>query len=231
MKKRSGKTATSAGTLDQVRPQVRDMLQRSPSFRALPPQKRREIARDTARVASYLVDPHRLVSQEFAHPVLTPSDLLSATTFPVFVSRLIDGVFGAIVNASIQQMEAYADLVAHAAASVSEFIADNITADRAWTELTNTFPQVFCTSSRGGRGSASEAKPDRPTVAHMARALGLRRPWPAVDSAEGRRVLITAVRRRIARERQRSLALALSMGINRIVVSDGRISAWPAPTR
>jgi hypothetical protein len=64
----------------------------------------------------------------------------------------------------------------------------------------------------------------------MARTLGLRRPWPAVDSAEGRRVLITAMRRRTARERQKSFALALAMGINRIVVSAGRISARHRPS-
>jgi hypothetical protein len=214
-----------------VRPQVRRLLESSPSFRSLPPEKRREIARDTIRVASYLVDPHRLVSQEFAKPVLAPNDLLSATTFPAFVSGLIDGVFGAIVNASIQQMEAYADLVARAASSVSEFMADNITPDRAWIELTNTFPQVLCRSGKGGRQSAGEARPNRPAIAHMARTLGLRRPWPAVESAEGRRVLITAMRRRIARERQKSFALALSMGINRIVVVKGHISARPSPTR
>jgi len=231
MKKRSAKTTTAAGTRDQVRPHVRQLLESSPSYRSLPPEKRREIARDTIRVASYLVDPHRLVSQEFANPVLVPNDLLGATTFPAFVTDLINGVFGAIVNASIQQMEAYAVLVANAAASVSEFMADNITSDRAWTDLTDTFPQVLCNSGKGGLKSAGEARPDRSAVAHMARTLGLRRPWPAVDSAEGRRVLITAMRRRIARERQKSFALALSMGINRIVVVKGQIPARPSPTR
>jgi hypothetical protein len=227
MKKRSTKTTTAAGTRDPVRPQVRQLLERSESYRALPAEKRREIARDTIRVASYLVDPHRLVSPEFAHPVLVPNDLLSATTFPAFASGLIEGVFGAIVNASIQQMEAYADLVARAAASVSEFMADNITPDRAWIELTNTFPEALCTTGKDGRQSKDGAKPDRSAVADMARTLGLRRPWPAVDSAEGRRVLVTAMRRRMARERQKSFALALSMGINRIVVVKGRIPARP----
>jgi len=231
MKKRSAKTTAAAGTRDPVRRQVRQLLERSDSYRSLPAEKRRAIARDTVRVASYLVDPHRLVSQEFAHPVLTPNDLLSATNFPAFVSGLIDGVFGAIVNASIQQMEAYANLVARAAKSVSEFMADNITSNRAWIELTNSFPQMLCTSGQSGRQSADEAKPDRSAVAHMARTLGLRRPWPAVDSAESRRVLVTAMRRRMARERQKSFALALSMGINRIVVVKGHIPARPSPIR
>lgn len=214
------KTAVSA-----VRPQVRDLLGRSPAYRSLPSDKRRQIAHDTVRVASYLADPDRLISQEFANPVLTPNDLLGAVNFPSFVTGLINGVFGAIVNASIRQMEAYAKLVAHAASSVSDFAADQITASTARDELVNTFPHVFCTSGRGGLRLAVGMSSSRSNLAHLARTLGLRRPWPAVESPDGRRVLVTAVRRRVARERQKSLAVALAMGINRIVVTDGRISA------
>lgn len=228
MKNRSVKKTTSAASgtgVRAVRPQVRRLLEQSPAYRSLPPDKRRQVARDTVRVASYLVDPNRLVSQEFASPVLEPHDLLTAVNFPAFVRGLINGVFGAIVNASIRQMAAYAELIAHAASSVSDFTADAITADMARTELVTRFPQVLCKSGRGGLQFARESPLDRSTRAHLAYTLGLRRPWPAVESADGLRVLVTAARRRVARERQKSLALALSMGINRIVVTDGRISA------
>jgi hypothetical protein len=217
------KTAYAASAA--VRPQVRDLLERSPAFRSLPAEKRRQIANDAVRVASYLVDPDRLVSQEFASPVLAPNELLAAADFPEFVSGLINGVFGAIVNASVRQMEAYAKLVAHAATSVSAFARDRITADLARTELAKQFPYLFCISSGGALYLAGGVRRDHSTFAHLARALGLRRPWPAVGSADGLRVLVTAARRRVARERQKSFALALAMGINRIVVTDGRISA------
>jgi hypothetical protein len=49
-----------------------------------------------------------------------------------------------------------------------------------------------------------------------------------LHTPDGLRVLVTAVRRRVARERQQSLALALAMGINRIVVTDGRVQARSA---
>ncbi|HQR72516.1 MAG TPA: hypothetical protein PLE54_18065 [Burkholderiaceae bacterium] len=219
---------TTAGTSAAVRRRVRDLLERSPAYRSLPAAKRRQIANDTVRVASYLVDPDRLVSREFASPVLVSNDLVSAVNFPEFVSGLIDGVFGAVVNASIQQMEAYAKLIAHAASSVSDFVREKITGDVARTKLASSFPQVFCKSPKGTLKLASGARLDRSTSAHLARTLGLRRPWPSVGSPDGLRMLVTAMRCHVARERQKSFALALLMGINRVVVTDGRISARPA---
>jgi hypothetical protein len=221
---RKRSSASSSTPRPAVRPQVRGLLKRSPAYRSLPPDKRRQIALDTVRVASYLADPNRLVSREFANPVLSPNDLLTAVTFPAFVAGLINGVFGAIVNASVQQMEAYAKLVAHASKSVSDFAADTITDGKARAELVATFPHLFCTSGNGGLRLAADRAFSRSDLAHLRRTLGLRRSTPAPDSQSGLRDLVQAVRRRTARERQRSLALALSMGINRIVVTDGRIS-------
>jgi len=47
-----------------VRVAVRNLLQSSPSYRDLPPDKRREIASNTTRVASYMADPHGLLSKK-----------------------------------------------------------------------------------------------------------------------------------------------------------------------
>jgi hypothetical protein len=230
MKKPASRKSSSAApksAAPTVRQAVRRLLERSPAFRALPPDERRQLAHDTVRVASYLVDPDRLISQEFGNPVLLPSDLLTAVNFPSFVSGLINGVFGAIVNVSIQQMEAYAELVAHAATSVSEFAADKITTSMARTEVVNRFPHLFCVSGKGGLRLAGKTSLGRSESRQLARTFGLRRPLPVFEVSDGLRVLVTAVRRRIARDRQQSLALALAMGINRIVVTDGRISAQP----
>lgn len=223
MKKSVAKRSSSAPRT-AVRPQVRGLLQRSAAYRSLPPEKRRQVAHDTARVASYLADPDRLVSSEFANPVLSPNDLLAAVSFPSFVTGLINGVFGAIVNASTQQMEAYAELVARASKSVSDFAADTITDGKARAELVATFPHLFCRSGNGGLRLATSKSFSRSDLAHLRRTLGLRRSPPAPDSQNALRDLVLAVRRRTARERQRSFALALSMGINRIVVTDGRIT-------
>jgi hypothetical protein len=40
-----------------------------------------------------------------------PDESLDAVDFPAFVSDLVRGVFQAIVDASIEQMEAFADLL------------------------------------------------------------------------------------------------------------------------
>jgi hypothetical protein len=225
VKKSVAKKGSSAGSRTAVRPQVRGLLERSAAYRSLPPEKRRQVAHDTVRVASYLADPDRLVSSEFANPVLSPNELLTAVSFPSFVAGLINGVFGAIVNASTQQMEAYAELVAQASKSVSDFAADTITEGKARAELVATFPHLFCRSGNGGLRLATSKSFGRSDLAHLRRTLGLRRSPLATDSQNGLRDLVRAVRRRTARERQRSFALALSMGINRIVVTDGRITA------
>lgn len=48
-------------------------------------------------------------------------DLVEAVDFPAFVSDLIHGVFKAIIDASIKQMEAYAGLLTSVATAVDEF--------------------------------------------------------------------------------------------------------------
>jgi hypothetical protein len=204
-----------------VRQRVLGLLDRSEAYRALPPDKRRQVAHNTARVASYLVDPARLVSQEFARPLLAPNELLHAVDFPSFVGGLIDGVFGAIVNASIQQMEAYAELVKHAAKSVSSFEADSITDSSARTVLLTRFPHLLCASPNGRLRLAQGLTLGRSDRAYLSRSLGLRRTWPATGSTAALRGLVTAVRRRTARERQKAFALVLAMGINRIVATRG----------
>jgi hypothetical protein len=49
---------TSAQALDAVRPQIRDALQRVPSFAALPVAERQQLARDMVKVMSYIADPN-----------------------------------------------------------------------------------------------------------------------------------------------------------------------------
>lgn len=51
---------------------------------------------------------------------------LNAINFPEFVASLIQGTFQAIVDASIQQMEAYAELLKNVASTVDRFMQDNI---------------------------------------------------------------------------------------------------------
>jgi len=50
-------------------------------------------------------------------------DVVGAVDFPAFVNDLIRGVFDAIVDASIKQMEAFAGLLTSAATAVDKIAA------------------------------------------------------------------------------------------------------------
>jgi len=228
--------------LSTVRRSVRALLDSSPGFRALPPDKRKQIAHDTVRVATYMADPGGLVSREFRTPLLRskpgPSSgvitvdlgqtLQGGTTaldalvhdvdFPAFVAGLIHGVFNAIVGASIQQMKAYAALISSVSASVDDFAADAISDQTARETLCKEFPELFCCTKASTVDLSWRSDSEPGARLRLQAALGLRRLEPDL------RYVVAATRRRLARNRQQILATAVSMGINRIVVTDGKIT-------
>jgi tetratricopeptide (TPR) repeat protein len=67
-------------TLAAVRPQVRQLLERSPSFRALPKDEQRGIARTMVRVASYMSNPQGLARKEFERAVTLRPEFAEAYT-------------------------------------------------------------------------------------------------------------------------------------------------------
>ena len=169
------KTTKTQESLPIVRRQVKTLLTSSGAFQSLPADKRRQISNDMAKIANYLV----------ADASSGTDRLLADVDFPDFVSNLLNGVFDAIVDSSIRQMEAYAKLVAGVAKSLDEFANENISDNEARDHLLNRLPQFF------PKGSTRTKR---------------------------RRV-------QLASSRQQLLATMVLMGINRIVVTDGRISA------
>jgi phage tail sheath protein FI len=73
--------------------------------------------------------------------------VLDAVDFPDFVAGLVQGVFGAIVDASLQQMEAYADLLAGVAKTVDEFTERNVPEGEARDLLTRALLAGVAASS------------------------------------------------------------------------------------
>lgn len=230
-------------TIAIVRRCIHRLLASSPAFGLLPAARQKQIAQDSVRVAAYMADPHGLVSLEFRSPLLLPrsrgpasalsfklaptltggttafDELLRAVDFPNFVAELLHGVFNAIVDSTIRQMQAYAELVASVAASVGKFADDAISDQTARDMLVAEFPDLFCRRTAGRPGLAWRPEADPAAVLRLRAALGLREPEP-----DPRR-LIAATRRRLARNRQQALATLVLMGINRIVVNDGKITA------
>ena len=217
---------------------VRQLLEASPGYRALATDRRREIARDTVHVAVYLVDPDGLLSQEFRRPLLaavvrsergllhamsdsivpTPGafdSLVAAVDFPSFVAGLIHGVFNAIVAVSIEQMQAYADLIKSVSASVDEFARDKIDERSARDALVAAFPDAFCWS--GGKLARLQlhAAAGSAALSRLSVAIGLRELVTDPKRAGEVARIVSAARRRIARNRQQQLATMVMMGINR----------------
>ena len=227
-----------------VRNAVRKLLQSSPSYRELAPDKQREIAHDTVRVASYMADPHGLLSRQpraaaaraptkgkrargpaAAHLAVlrdprvldapaAVAALLQTVDFPDFVGDLIKGVFNSVVESSIQQMQAYAELIRQAADTVARFKEDNISTDQARNWLAQRFGAQLELDPRGRLRWRVD-----PDVGARALASALLMASPAV----GTRELVAAARRRMAIDRQQLLATMVMMGINRVVVTDGKI--------
>jgi hypothetical protein len=147
--------------------------------------------------------------------------VVKAVDFTAFVSGLIEGVFTSIVDSSIRQMEAYGELVAAVAKSVDQFGQENFTDEDVRQHLVGNFPRAI--EREGPRlrlreGLEDAQKPDLAAFAGLSEEVSL-------DDEEGEKKLLAAVRRKMAEGRQKQLATMVLMGINRIVVTDGKINA------
>jgi hypothetical protein len=257
------KPVASRETVDAARQAVRGLLQRSQAFNALPEDKRRQLAHDLVQIGSYLAEPDGVrlkrqspqvralagdttppKPQEFGQAtkagVQNMIGLVQGVNFPGFVSGLIQGVFHSIVDSSIQQMEAYAKLVADVSKSLNQFRDDNTTDNQGRDHLIEQFPDIFQLSmgddAFGDFGSDSGAPPqprvvvrddvdEKTALDRINRTLPLDKPLTSLDNDAVEAALVPAARTQLATGRQQLLATMVMMGINRIVVTDGKISA------
>jgi hypothetical protein len=152
--------------------------------------------------------------------------LLRQVNFPGFVAELIQGVFQAVVDASMQQMKAYGELVQGVAMSLNDFRDANVTENQGRDHLVSKFPklmQIKVTDGGPRVGLRPGADPD--DIPNVAETLGLDHSISHLDDEIIEEQLVPAARNDLARSRQTLLATTLLMGINRIVVTDGRINA------
>lgn len=108
---------------DAIRRQVRGILEKAPAYRALDENRRETLAIDLERMTDLAIQ----------------ADVAEAD-FPAFVSELIAGTFESIVDASVEQMNAYADLISQVTTSMHEFVndAENASARRNRQQLLAT---------------------------------------------------------------------------------------------
>lgn len=91
----------------RVRTEVRKLLAQAPAYAQLERLRRERLADDVSRMLR-----------------VAASGLTRSIDFPGFVAEILDGVFEAIVKASIEQMEDYADLLEDATEGLDEFVED-----------------------------------------------------------------------------------------------------------
>lgn len=150
--------------------------------------------------------------------------LVNEIDFPNFVAQLVHGTFDAIVDASIRQMETYADLVSAVAKTVDEFTAEHVTLNQARDWLAQRYPGDVRVQQPGAEQPAAQLVPTRE---------GLTPAWLADFGIEGEELsaelleqrVVPAVRTRVGSERQQLLATMVLLGMNRVAVRDGTISA------
>lgn len=150
-------------------------------------------------------------------------ETLNAIAFPTFVADLIKGTFQAIVNASIQQMEAYGTLLANVAKTVDQFMADNITDNQARDYIVSRYPEHFKIETSENSARIRTKDTDMPPPNFKA-DLGLGEDVSLDDDAAEEK-LVPAARRSLAQQRHSMLSTMVLMGINRIVVTSGKIKA------
>lgn len=161
-------------------------------------------------------------------------EFMKAVSFPAFVSGLIEGVFSSIVRSSIQQMEAYQKMIASVAQSLQQFRDDNVTENQGRDHMAEKFPDLF---EIGVDDFAESPSPKLRLREGVEESDALKRVNSQLSFTDGQLnsmdlsdentelAIVTAARTQLARQRQQLMASLVLMGINRIVVTDGKLSA------
>jgi hypothetical protein len=157
--------------------------------------------------------------------------LSDEVAFPAFVAGLIHGTFDAMVDASIRQMETYADLISSVARSLDDFTRDNVSQAQVIDWLSERYPKDLVRDVPLGGSGEPQLRVRVPTGDDETEE---RSPaWLADYGLEGESLteelieqqLIPAARRTLGEGRMKSLATMVLLGLNRIVIRDGTISA------
>jgi hypothetical protein len=158
-------------------------------------------------------------------------ELVGSVDFPSFVGGLIQNVFQAIVTASIQQMNAYAEMLKSVAQTVDQFARDNISTNNARDWLIDKYPDALDLDESGvgeeGGSPRLNVKAEEPeaVLGDINQELQIAEPITDLSDPEQEGRLVQAARMQMARSRQQLLASMVLLGINRIVVTDGSINA------
>jgi hypothetical protein len=148
-------------------------------------------------------------------------ETIRAVAFPVFVADLIKGTFNAIIQANIQQMEQFQRLLENVTQTVDQFMNENISDKQARDWLQQRFPDHIVVNEGAAvpaDGADEKPAPDFRSALNMPDNVSL-------DESSIEDKLVPAARRRIAESRLQMLSTMVMMGVNRIIVTGGKIRA------
>jgi hypothetical protein len=176
----------------------------------------------TAQPSPAIAGPKSAATETLAGRVGALSDEVN---FPAFVAALVHGTFDAIVDATIRQMEAFADLVSAVAKDVDQFTNDNVTQNQAKDWLAKQYPQDLQVMFADGQPSL-QPKGDPQSMENSPAWLAeYGQDGQVLDTDMIDQVLVPSARKRIGQNRLQTLATMVLLGMNRVVVRDGTISA------
>ena len=148
---------------------------------------------------------------------------------PAFVASLVHGTFDAIVDTSIRQMEAFADLVSAVAKPLDQFTEENVTLNQARDWLVDQYPHDVQIDTSSGQPKVVPKPPAASNGDEEPNAPA----WLAEYDQEGAELspelleeeILPQVRTKVAKQRLQTLATMVLLGMNRVVVKDGSVAA------
>ncbi len=149
--------------------------------------------------------------------------------FPAFVAGLVHGTFDAIVDSAIRQMESFASLVSAVARPLEDFTRENVSENQAKDFLVEQYPKDVFLNFDGGvptvlpRPSDDTENPDEPRSPQWLDSFGVGGQQLTPELIQD--TLVPEAQRRLGRSRQQMLATMVLLGLNRVIVKDGTISA------
>jgi hypothetical protein len=154
----------------------------------------------------------------------TVQALRDAIDFPTFVTSLINGVFHSITSSNLSQITALQDLLSNVTASSEGFAASNISDAQVQAWLTSRLPFL----TRGSDGTLlvapdSDLTDQQPAL--MSSLDATAEEVATIDESELATTLLPLARRKMGRDRQQVMATLVMMGLQRVVVDDGRLHA------
>lgn len=238
-----------------IRHGVREALISAAGFERLQAADRREIAHALVRIAhaAKLLEEESGVRAGPATPVVaralnagdelsgtavdrmagTTRRMINAISFPRFVNELITGVFRAMLETNQQQLQQYLELVRGVSQSLDGFssLAGDDNMARRW--LAERFPQSFRLEEPDPDDVPDPDDDPEPlrliSIGSPPAAEALRAALSLEADAEvpsgGAEALVPFARRALARNRQQMLATMIQLGMQRIVIDSGRITA------